>query len=161
MVLSDTTNKSMINTSIEREIAETCFPIKIVHGHVLNLMEKEIDYIFLPSFINAERGETGLDQNYFCPLVQATPHIIMAALEELQGGPKMINPVLFFQRGQEAVERELARAMGLLGVSRGEVRQALVAAKFAQSEFYRWLSKRGAQVLAELDPDRRAPRSFR
>jgi predicted CoA-substrate-specific enzyme activase len=156
VVLSDTTNRSMINDSIEREIAETCFPIKIVHGHVLSLLEKEVDYIFLPSFINAERGETGLEQNYFCPLIQAAPHIVLAALEELEGGPDMIAPSLFFQRGQEAVERELARAFRPLGLRRRQVTQALVAARSAQAEFLSWLSIRGAQVLAELDPKERA-----
>ncbi|MFQ6673038.1 MAG: acyl-CoA dehydratase activase-related protein, partial [Candidatus Tectimicrobiota bacterium] len=156
VVVSDTTNRSMINASIEREIAETCFPIKVVHGHVLNLLEKGVDYIFLPSCINAERGETGLDQNFFCPLVQAAPHTVRAALKELDDGHPMLTPLLFFQHGQGAVERELARAMRPLGVGRRQVRRALVAARAAQADFYGWLTERGAQALAELDPRGRA-----
>ncbi len=152
VVLSDTTNRSMINASIEREIAETCFPLKIVHGHVLNLLDKGVDYIFLPSCINSERGRTGLDQNYFCPLVQAAPYIIRAALEELDEGPPMLAPSLFFQYGQEVVERELAKAVRPLGVGRRQVRLALVAARAAQADFYAWLSERGARALAELGP---------
>jgi predicted CoA-substrate-specific enzyme activase len=156
VVLSDTTNRSMINTSIEREVAETCFPVKIVHGHVLSLMDKEVDYIFLPSFINAERDDAGLEQNYFCPLVQATPQIIKAALEELKDGPQMLVPVLFFQRGKEAVERELAQALRPLGVSRKAVTRAILVAIAAQEEFRGWLSRRGAEVFSELDRDGRA-----
>ena len=43
---------SMIHEGAERSVAETCFPMKVALGHVLNLLTKNIDFLFLPSIIN-------------------------------------------------------------------------------------------------------------
>ncbi|GAI06112.1 unnamed protein product, partial [marine sediment metagenome] len=51
VILSGRTNDTIIHKGIEIVVAETCFPIKVAHGHVLNLLEKKLDYIFLPSII--------------------------------------------------------------------------------------------------------------
>ena len=40
VVLSDVTNKELIRKGVENVVSETCFPIKVSHGHVLNLLEK-------------------------------------------------------------------------------------------------------------------------
>ena len=65
IVLSDYTNQHMIHLSVETETAETCFPVKIAHGHVLNLIEKEVDYVFLPSMINTKLGRFCLNDTAY------------------------------------------------------------------------------------------------
>jgi predicted CoA-substrate-specific enzyme activase len=83
MVLSDQTNKKIIKQGIESVIAEPCFPIKVTHGHVLNLMEKNPDYILMPSMINSEcqgsndkNKAVGRRQTYFCFWGQTLPEVI-------------------------------------------------------------------------------------
>jgi len=48
IVLSEPTNKKIIHAGAEQSVAETCFPVKVALGHVLDLLEKDIDFIFLP-----------------------------------------------------------------------------------------------------------------
>ena len=74
VVLSDKTNKKIINDGLGLVVAETCFPMKAVLGHVQNLLDKKVDYIFIPSirdmpcYDNKIEGErTG---SYPCPFVQ-------------------------------------------------------------------------------------------
>ena len=83
MVLSDPTNKHIIKQGIESVIAEPCFPIKVSHGHVLNLIDKNPDYILMPAMVNSEcpsandRSEAvGRRQTYFCFWGQTLPEII-------------------------------------------------------------------------------------
>ena len=46
VVLSDKTNRRLINKGLEEVLAETCYPVKVAYGHVANLIEKGIDRLF-------------------------------------------------------------------------------------------------------------------
>ncbi|MBC7289540.1 MAG: CoA activase, partial [Armatimonadetes bacterium] len=47
VVLSDRTNKAIIHEGAEQSTVEYCFPCKVMLGHIINLLEKDIDYLFL------------------------------------------------------------------------------------------------------------------
>lgn len=49
IVLSDVTTKQTLSNGSALVVTETCLPIKIYVGHVLNLLDKGIDKIFVPS----------------------------------------------------------------------------------------------------------------
>ena len=54
-----------------------CFPAKMVHGHVMQLIEDGVDYIFYPSHtfnFNEKRGEN----HYNCAVVAGYPEVIRA-----------------------------------------------------------------------------------
>lgn len=49
IILSDKTTNDIINNGVEKVVSDTCLPIKVYVGHVLNLLEKGCDTIFVPS----------------------------------------------------------------------------------------------------------------
>ena len=49
IILSDKTTTKLINDGCEYVVSDTCLPIKVYIGHVLNLIEKGCDVIFVPS----------------------------------------------------------------------------------------------------------------
>ena len=49
IVLSDITTKQTMSKGASLVVTETCLPIKVFIGHVLNLIDKGIDKIFVPS----------------------------------------------------------------------------------------------------------------
>ena len=49
IILSDKTTTGIINQGVECVVSDTCLPIKVFVGHVLNLLEKGCDTIFVPS----------------------------------------------------------------------------------------------------------------
>lgn len=49
VVLSDVTTKQTMSSGSALVVTETCLPVKIYIGHVLNLIDKGIDKIFVPS----------------------------------------------------------------------------------------------------------------
>ena len=65
---------AIIHEGAERSVAETCFPMKVALGHVLNLLDKEIDYIFLPSVINLPQAGRAHDRQLRLP-VRAEPRL--------------------------------------------------------------------------------------
>ena len=51
VILSDPTTKQTMTTGSALVVPETCLPVKVYVGHVLNLLEKGIDKIFIPEVI--------------------------------------------------------------------------------------------------------------
>ncbi len=70
VVLSDNTNQKMYYRGLRTVSADNlCLPAKVAHGHILNLIEKKVDRIFVPSII-FEAPETKDSKNsYNCPIV--------------------------------------------------------------------------------------------
>ena len=61
IVVSRESDKALVNQSIETMTTETCLPVELMHGHVIDLVERGVDYIFLPFIVNGkERKETRL-----------------------------------------------------------------------------------------------------
>ena len=74
--ISDKSSKELFNTGLETIPSQTvCYPAKIVHGHIMNLISKGIKRIFYPC-IQKEVHEEGADNNYNCPVVCSYPEVI-------------------------------------------------------------------------------------
>ncbi|GAF93671.1 unnamed protein product, partial [marine sediment metagenome] len=119
MILSDPTNKDIINKGSESVIADPCFPIKVAHGHVQNLMEKNPDYIFIPSMITSEcsyqsnRKEkakiVGRKQTYFCLWGQTLPEIIKSNKRFKDFESRFITPKVELREGDEFVINDFTK----------------------------------------------------
>ena len=56
-----------------------CFPAKLVHGHVLDLVEKKVDRIFFP-YVIYEELEPKSNNSYNCPVVAGYSDVIKSAI---------------------------------------------------------------------------------
>ncbi len=69
IVISDITSKQLVQEGVKVTVPEICLPIKIFNGHIINLLSKEVDYIFIPRFIGVESGK------WFCPKFIGLPEL--------------------------------------------------------------------------------------
>ena len=74
VVLSDNTSKKTYEAGIESMPSESvCYPAKLSHGHIMNLIEKDPDFIWMPC-IRWERQEDETAGNHYnCPIVMSYP----------------------------------------------------------------------------------------
>ena len=63
VIISQNTTKELIDKGIKVSVPEICVPIKIFNGHVLELLDSNVDYIFIPRMMNIRKGE------FFCPRI--------------------------------------------------------------------------------------------
>lgn len=70
VVLSDKTTTKIINEGCKYVVSDTCLPIKVFTGHVVNLLDKGCDVIFVPSI-----QSTGYKINN-CSKIRGLPEII-------------------------------------------------------------------------------------
>ncbi len=80
--LSSSTNRKIVNKGIENIITESCYPHKIAHGHIKDLIDKKVDAVFLPSFINFN-ANGGAVRSFACPYAQTMPYIAQVAFDDL------------------------------------------------------------------------------
>jgi predicted CoA-substrate-specific enzyme activase len=152
-VLSSRTNRSLISEGIDQTACEPCFPIKVAHGHIRDLVNKKVDYIFLPTVIDMPRAHEDIVNSYVCPYVQSVPFMAPAAMEDVDWAKRLIRPILHFSHGRERIGREMVKMALGLGVGRGVAKRAVAEAFAAQDRFTKSLQDRGREVLASLGPD--------
>ena len=70
IVLSDPTTKETMSKGSSLVVTETCLPIKVYVGHVLNLIEKGVDKIFIPSL------QSIAPKIYNCSKIRGLPDLI-------------------------------------------------------------------------------------
>ena len=157
-VLSDKTNKKIINDGVQCAVAETCFPMKTTLGHVQNLLEKKVDYLFLPTTRDMPTKEKNIKGDrtgsYPCPFIQGTWSIVKAAMDI--GDAKILKPILNFSFKEYIKEKQLTRLGKELGINRRSIKRAIKKAYSSQNQFYLSVKKKGEEALNSLKEDEAA-----
>ena len=156
IVFSEKTNKRLIHKGLEKIVAETCFPIKVIHGHVLDLIHKGVKTIFLPSIVDMPLQHSSLKTSYACPYVQAIPYTIRSAIDFESYGVKLLSPVVHFGWSRKHLTENLTDLAQELGKTRKEAQKAVHSASIALDCFCARLKERGKEVLQKLKKDEKA-----
>ncbi|MCX5992170.1 MAG: acyl-CoA dehydratase activase [Chloroflexi bacterium] len=145
VVLSSKTTKQITEEAVELGYTDSCFPLKLLHGHAASL--KQVDYILYPSAIRLGLKEGDEDQKYSCPLVQASPFIIRQALNLEQ---RMLIPVIDLSRGNDDTINNLTDVAVRMGFTKKQGKMAAIAGLEAQSEFEAALVEHGKKLLQQI-----------
>ena len=96
VVLSDHSNRNLFLKGIESIPSESaCYPAKIVHGHIMNLISKGIKTIFYPCIMYEKKEFKKADNNYNCPIVTSYSEAIKLNVLDLKHeNVKFLNPFL-------------------------------------------------------------------
>ncbi|HKZ56480.1 MAG TPA: acyl-CoA dehydratase activase [Thermodesulfovibrionales bacterium] len=144
--VSPKTNRQIANLGLESVLAETCFPVKVAHGHIRYLLDKNVDAILLPSFINLNRPGNPLERGYACPYTQTIPYISKLAFE----GIKLLTPVVNLRRERDFLEKEVKRILRPFGIHSKDISRALEVANRKQKEFLNEIKSKGKEVLSYI-----------
>ncbi|MCX5998789.1 MAG: acyl-CoA dehydratase activase-related protein, partial [Chloroflexi bacterium] len=147
VVLSDKTNSELIHRGLQEVLAETCYPVKVAYGHVMNLIDKGVSCLFLPSVIDLEKQGGDAKRSYNCPYIQAIPFVLGAAFETRI---RIVNPVLFMADEKRNLETQMARIGQEFGREKRDIAIAISAGLQAQQEFDQARLRRGREVLDTL-----------
>ncbi len=148
VVTSDPSGKTLVDEALELFVAETCFPIKLVYGHVANLMRKEVDLIFLPGLIKvADQVHEDDEAAYICPYVQSIGSTIRATFDFAAAGIRFVNPPLSLCSNVSELKHKLRPLAGELGLSHREFARSLDAGLRAYRAYRRQLLDEGQKIL--------------
>jgi predicted CoA-substrate-specific enzyme activase len=149
VVVSAPTDRKITALGEEVTIAEPCFPVKLAHGHVMELLERGVDYILLPNVLNLEAPHSPVD-SHLCPWNQTLPFVVRAIPQLENERNRILTPTVHFRLGRKHVEKELGDFARTLKISRQASDRAALAAYAAQGAFTDALLEAGAKALQTL-----------
>ena len=151
IVLSRESDKSLVTQSIETITTETCLPVELMHGHVIDLIDKGVDYIFLPFIVNAKFREGNKTFNCNCPWIQTYPFMVKAALKGKIDESRLLIPTLHFRFFERALVREMTSYFNTrFGIGKEAIRKAVYKADDVQVIFERQLIQAGKDYLSKI-----------
>ena len=114
-----------------------CFPAKLVHSHIQDLVEKRVDRIFMP-FVVYERKEAKNLNSYNCPVVTGYSEVVKNV--QIKDTP-FDSPVISFKE-KKALFKQCMEYLQGLGIGKDTIRKAFVRAEEEQNQYERAMVQR-------------------
>jgi predicted CoA-substrate-specific enzyme activase len=157
VVVSKETDMQLVKNSLELMASETCYPVEVMHGHVHDLLEKEVDHIFIPFIVNTKAAKDNPTSNCNCPWIQSYPFMMRAAFTEKEIQDKFLIPTLHFKYFGRVLNKELGTFFNeKFGIPKGKIKNAIKQADDIQSLFEAQIRKRGKEVMNNLPENRKS-----
>ena len=147
VVLSSPSNFKLYEKGAPTVMSENiCFPAKLAHGHILDLIEKKVDRIFYPTVVYEQKEYTDALNSFNCPVVTGYPDLLKSAInpDEKYGIP-IDNPPTSFKDIQ-LLKKQLHLFFRQFGVNYQTVSKGVEQGLAEQKEFKKKL-KAGAKAL--------------
>ncbi|MCP4118631.1 MAG: CoA protein activase [Desulfobacteraceae bacterium] len=152
VILSDPTDEKTIGLAQEYSLDETCYPVKLINGHVAQLVAKKVDYLFFPDLYTVNHPGSETRQNYGCAYMQVAFKIINQAMELEKRGIKLLAPTIAFNQGPEFMMNSFAGLAKELGRSREASFNALEKGMQGFHGFEQRLKRNGEKVIRGIKP---------
>ncbi len=151
VVLSSRSTHSLFEKGMETIPSESvCYPAKLVHGHIADLVESGIRVIFYPDLPYEREEKKSAGNHYNCPIVTSYPEVIRANMDILRDeNVTYLNPFLPFHDPDVMADR-LAEVFAPFGVTRAESAIAVRAGFLEQDRFRADILAKGAEVVQSL-----------
>ena len=107
VILSDQTSSKTYEAGIESMPSESaCYPAKLSHGHIMNLLSKDPDFIWMPCVRWERQEDPGATNHYNCPIVMSYPQALGLNVDELSSANvEFLNPFLPYDKKNELKRR--------------------------------------------------------
>ena len=131
-----------------------CFPAKLMHGHVLSLINQGIRSIFYPCMSYNFDEKLG-DNHYNCPVVAYYPEVIAANTTALEGLNFIHDYVGIHRRHDFPGKFHEILSHYFKGISQREVKEA---AEAAYAEYYGYLDRirrKGKEMIGEARAEKK------
>lgn len=132
-VTSQMTSKQILDNGIKETVTEACVPIKLFHGHVLDLKDK-VDYIFIPRLVSVNKEK----EVTFCPKFLGLPNMIKASVSGL---PEIIDVRVDLKKGRWELLKICYDVGKRFGAGFFTILKAYKKGKSAQDRYQKILNK--------------------
>ena len=156
VVLSPPSTRPIIRRGVEAVLSTPCFPVKVAHGHVFELIDQGVDYLWIPSVANMPHEDESSREAQLCPYIPTLPYQITDALEHAGRSAKILKPLVRLRDGRRGLRGALASLRKQFGLSSRQIHRAVEKAWNAQEVFEKACRDRGREVLDALRPNDRA-----
>ena len=142
--LSDLSNFSSYERNACMVMSDNiCFPAKLVHSHIQNLIDKKVSRIFMPFVVYERQGK---EQNsYNCPIVTGYAEVV----KSVQAGDIPLDSPTITFKDNSLLFKQCKEYLGALGVTDTTINKAFSLAMSAQDNYVRDIISYNERVLAK------------
>jgi len=150
--LSPRSSKKIYELGIETIPSESaCYPAKLVHGHIMSLLNKGVDIIFYPCLPYENIEFEDADNHYNCPIVTSYPEVIKNNVDAIkESGTVFMNPFLPIYDKKRLTQR-LYDEFSVFGISKSEIENAVEKAWNEWNKAKQDIRSKGEEVLKYLE----------
>ena len=156
VVLSGASTNQLYEKGVRTIVADNiCYPAKLMHGHIMDLIKRRVNRIFYPWVVYERKEDEQAKNSFNCPIVSGYSDVIKSAINpEKNYGIALDAPTISFK--EETMLREsLHEYLGSLGVKTPTIDYAITQALDAQQRYLDRLEERGLKVLQEAEKEGR------
>ncbi len=153
VVLSDETNRKIAQDGVDLTVAEPCYPIRVAHGHVKDLLDKGVEWILLANTINAEATPDAVE-SHWCPWAQTLPFVVRSVPRLAEVRDRILAPTVHFRLSERHVAQELLPLGRALGAGLTRTLRAVARGFAAQQTFRGAVEAASRDALATLQATR-------
>ena len=126
-----------------------CFPAKLMHGHLMYLIKKNVNRILYPYNVYERKEDEKAVNSYNCPIVTAYSDVLRSAIEpEEQYGIPLDSPVLNFN-DNGLLTKSLVDYLSSFGLKNREIKKAIEKALSVQRTFENSLYETSQELYAQ------------
>ncbi|MBS7224829.1 MAG: 2-hydroxyacyl-CoA dehydratase [Clostridiaceae bacterium] len=151
VVRSDISTREMYQKGQHSIPSDTvCYPAKLMHGHIENLLSKGVDAIFYPCMtynLDEQRG----DNCYNCPVVAYYPELLAANVAKLQNFDFMMPYFELSDHKKFIKQAEHFFGRKYPSLKKRQIAKAAEAAYTALDSYYQAIREEGRKAIAYAD----------
>ncbi len=143
-VISDESSRDMYYLGQHTIPSDTvCYPAKLTHGHIENLLDKGVDFIFYPC-MSYNLDEGGSDNHLNCPVVAYYPELLKANNPRLSN-ENFIHPYLDLNIRKNVV-KVMGQALRKYNV-KGKIPEAVNKAYEALETYHNTVTRKAIEII--------------
>lgn len=144
VVLSDASTFQQYEEALPTVMSDNiCFPAKLAHSHIRNLVAKGVNRIFMPYVVYERKDDARTANAYNCPIVSGYSDVIRNAMS-----PDIpIDSPAITLADDTLLARQCANYLHRFGIRRDTIRKAFAKAQKAQEEYTAQLKQAAARIL--------------
>ena len=148
VVLSDESSRELYVKGQRTIPSDTvCYPAKLAHGHIMSLLEKNVDYIFYPC-MPYNFDENISDNNYNCPVVAYYPELLAANIPGLKKA-RFLMPYIGLHRPKDFRKRAIKYFKDEMNIDLAQVGFAVDLAYKAYDKWHLNIIDTGERMIEE------------
>lgn len=122
-----------------------CFPAKLVHSHIQDLVHKKVDRIFLPYVVYEHESDEKMSNSYTCPIVAGYSDVIRSAMSP---DIPVDSPAITFA-DIDLLTKQCTRYLATLGIPHEQASEAVKQAWQTQRQYALDIRQKAEAIVRE------------
>ncbi len=149
--LSERSTAKTYEKGIETIPSESvCYPGKMVHGHIMDLVNRDIKFIFYPSITHERKEEEGADNHFNCPIVISYPEVIDNNIDILRERDILYMKPFLPYDSEKRMTKRLSEELKGFNIGKKEIKEGVRKAYREQKAFSKDVQESGEKAIRQM-----------